>query len=48
MRQALLGECYIKGKGGEQNEKEACEWFSKAAAQGYDYAKWQLEYLERE
>ncbi len=41
--QFLLGACYYKGKGVEQDHAKAVYWFEKAAEQGYVYAQYILK-----
>ena len=38
-----LGVCYHYGDGVEQDLTQAMDWFRKAAAQGYSYARKLLE-----
>ena len=40
--QYRLGFCYDKGKGVEENDNLAFQWYSKSAAQGYAKAQYQL------
>jgi TPR repeat protein len=40
--QYRLGRCYEKGRGTEENDKTAAEWYGKSAAQGYAKAQYQL------
>jgi TPR repeat protein len=44
--QFYLGDCYLNGRGVEQDKKQAAEWFKKAADQGYLQAKEALENLD--
>jgi len=40
--QSLLGEHYAMGKGVDQNDALAVEWWEKAATQGQDVAQYYL------
>jgi len=40
-----IGNMYLKGQGAARNEKEAFNWFSKAAKKGYSRAQYKLGYL---
>ncbi len=44
--QYFLGHCYHNGKGVEQDDVKAAEWWRKAADQGFELAKEYLEKLE--
>jgi TPR repeat protein len=44
--QFYLGDCYLNGRGVEQDDKQAAEWFKKAAEQGHLQAKDALENLD--
>lgn len=40
--QYRVGRCYDKGRGTDENEKLAFQWYEKAANQGYAKAQYQL------
>jgi len=40
--QYRLGRCYDKGRGVEENDKLAFQWYSKSAAQGYAKAQYEV------
>ena len=44
--QRALGMMYFRGKAFCRNTSKAMDWFSKAAANGDDIARWELEKLQ--
>ena len=44
--QNLLGICYFYGYGVEQSYDEAVKWWKKAAEQGHEEAKKELDFME--
>lgn len=42
-----LGECYLKGEGVKQDEREAANWYEKAANQGYPDAERAMGFVYR-
>ena len=44
--QSELGMCYFRGKGVTKDYEEAVKWWTKAAEQGDEQAKKQLELLK--
>ena len=47
LAQCDLGLCYRVGNGVIKDEKEALKWYTKAAEQGDEYAKYAKKELER-
>jgi len=45
--QCWLGHCYVFGIGTKVDKKKALFWYTKAAEQGDDCAKWSLAQIER-
>jgi TPR repeat protein len=43
--QYYLGEMYYQGQGVSKNHDEAFKWFSKAAEQGYNPAKFKVQIM---